>query len=208
MKLYIVRHGESENNALKTFQDGSSHLSQKGKNQAQFLARRIEKLPNIDTVICSPYIRTRETLDQILKLREFHEVIFSELAQEIERPTEFLDEVIEGPATKDKIKLMRENKADPAWHLSDEENFTDFKKRTIKLIEYIESFDEKDILLVAHGLLAKIIVGVMLFGENLTADEHTRLEKFLLTKNTGITECRKKGGAWQLLTWNDHAHLG
>lgn len=206
-ELYIVRHGESESNAERIFQDGDSHLSEKGQEQAKFLAQRVAKLPNIDLIVCSPYVRTRETLDEILKVKE-HKVVFTELAQEIERPSELIGKAIDSEEALIITDQIDANKADPNWHYSDEENFTDFKNRAIKLIQYLESFEEKTILLIAHGLLLKMMEGVMLYGENLTAEEHTSINSHFKTKNTGITKYSRSKDSWHLETWMDVSHLG
>ena len=207
MKLYIVRHGESESNEAMVHQGPDSVLSQKGIEQTKALAERVAKIDDIDLVICSPYVRTRQTLDEIIKLKN-HEVIFSDLAIEVVRPSILLGQGWESTQTKEIKALMQENKDDHDWHHSDEENFHDFKIRITKLLRYIETFGDKNILLVTHGLLAKMMVGIMLFGENLTGKEHESIERFLHTNNTGITLCDKGSRGWKLITWNDYAHLG
>ena len=205
-QLYIVRHGESENNSQKLFQNGASNLSSKGREQAKILAERVANIDNIDLIICSPFTRTRQTLDEVLKLKK-HEVVFTELAQELKRPTELIGLAYESPEAIKITDLIDKNKTDPDWHYSDEENFTDFKNRAIKLIEYIESFENKNILLISHGILSKMILSVMLTKDALTPAEFSNINTFFKTENTGITLLRKEE-VWNLITWNDHAHLG
>ncbi len=206
-KLYIVRHGESENNAKRIFQDGTPHLSEKGIKQAQALAKRVTKLPDIDLIVCSPFTRTRETLAEIQKIKEY-KTVFTDLAIEIERPSELIGKSVDSDESQAVFDQIDENKDNPDWHYSDEENFTDLKLRTIKLLKFLESFDDKNILLVAHGVLLKMLISVMMFGDNLTATEHNTINNFLATRNTGITLCEKKNDKWNMVTWNDIAHLG
>ncbi len=61
---YVVRHGESENNALgimSTHPANQHHLTEKGKKQVKEASAQLKKLGKIDIVISSPFIRTQET---------------------------------------------------------------------------------------------------------------------------------------------------
>jgi len=60
MNLIIVRHGETIDNASRTFQQPSSPLSQNGEQQADLLARRLASL-NVGQIVCSDYHRTQQT---------------------------------------------------------------------------------------------------------------------------------------------------
>lgn len=60
MNLVIVRHGETVDNASRTFQQPSSPLSQNGEQQAALLARRLAGF-NVGQIICSDYLRTQQT---------------------------------------------------------------------------------------------------------------------------------------------------
>ncbi len=208
MRLYIVRHGESESNAANIFQDGTSSLSKEGFKQAKELGKRVSKLKNIDLIICSPHLRTRQTLEEIQKIRK-HEVEFNDLAIELVRASELIGIGYDVPKAMEVKRLIKENRHDPEWHFSDEENFYDLRDRASKLIKEIETKGEKNILLVCHGILAKTLVSVMLFGNELNHKVGDAMEHFMRTNNTGITVCEKHGNSsWKLVTWNDHSHLG
>ena len=112
MKVYFVRHGESEYNAKSLFQDGKVLLSEKGKQQAQVLAERFLNIP-IDIIISSPYPRAKKTAE-IINKKIKKKIIFSELIGERKMPKEtigkyaYSDELI-------KIKdLMRKNAKNPS----------------------------------------------------------------------------------------------
>ncbi len=207
MKLYIVRHAESTSNALKIHQGDEKSLSEKGIRQAQQLGERISKINDIDLIVCSPFLRTKQTLNEILKFKELP-VVFSDLARETKKPSEVIELGWEDEKTLEIEDKIKEHSLDSAWHYSDEENFSDLKKRITELLEFIESQEEQNVLLISHGLLSKFIFAMMLFGEKLTPSEYYSIQDFLKTENTGITVCRKKKDRWELMTWNDHAHLG
>ena len=59
MKLYVARHGETEWNRLnKVCGRTDSHLTDKGLQQAQLLAERLDSC-SIDVIIASPLSRHR-----------------------------------------------------------------------------------------------------------------------------------------------------
>ena len=62
MKLYFVRHGESEANLLNEFANrGLKHgLTEKGMRQARALAQSLESAP-VEAIFSSPLLRARQT---------------------------------------------------------------------------------------------------------------------------------------------------
>jgi broad specificity phosphatase PhoE len=207
MKVYFIRHGESEYNAKKLFQHGDVSLSEKGRKQAEFLAKRLAKIP-IDLIVSSSCARAEETTEIINKKLK-KKIIFSELIGEKKMPTEsigkyaFSDEVI-------KIrKAMRKNAGNPDWHYSNEENFSEFKSRIKKFFEYLNNLKEKNILVVSHGGPIRMTILFMMFGNDFEPEIYYKfIDVFRLT-NTGITLCEKEeSGHWNLWAFNDHSHLG
>ena len=61
MKLYVLRHGETEENKTGIMQGNmNTKLNDNGRKQALSVREKV-KAANIDLVICSPKDRTRET---------------------------------------------------------------------------------------------------------------------------------------------------
>ncbi|HEU0293377.1 MAG TPA: histidine phosphatase family protein, partial [Anaerolineales bacterium] len=71
MKLYFVRHGESEANILHVIsnRESSFGLTSLGKQQAQTLAEKLKDV-HITAIFSSPILRARETADILSK--SFH----------------------------------------------------------------------------------------------------------------------------------------
>ncbi len=205
MKIYFVRHGETTYNARDVYQPLDSPLSEQGMRQAEFVAKRFSHIP-IDIILASPLARTKHTTEIINKSLN-KQVEWVDELMEIKRPSEYINKNGEHKTVKTIKKLIKENFNDPNWHFSDEENFFDFKGRAIRFLKLMDQRNEKHILAVTHGEILRMIIGVMLFGENLTVDEFNNLQKFLKTINTGITLCEKGEKRWGLITWNDHAHV-
>ncbi len=78
-----------------------------------------------------------------------------------------------------------------------------------KFFAYLDSLGTENILAVSHAVTIRMIVGMVILGENLSPVIFEKLFKSMDTENTGITLLEKSPqGEWSLITWNDHAHLG
>ncbi len=74
---YLMRHGESmsnEKSVLETKGDPNNHLTEKGKKEVMDSLSLIKSL-NIDTIISSPFVRTRETAEIVSSFLEIPVVI-------------------------------------------------------------------------------------------------------------------------------------
>lgn len=205
MRVYFVRHGQSESNAANRRQGATTPLSEAGKQQAQLVAERFARIP-IDVIISSDYSRAVETAQVIAKTIH-KEVIFTHLAQEKRSPSVVHGLPADDPGVLEIERITSENFADKNFHHSDEENFYDLQARATQLIEFIVSQKQENVLVVTHGGLLRCLTGLLMFAEDFSP-EIFRKFKFLYLENTGITVCELSDVGWRLLTWNDLAHLG
>ena len=210
--IYLVRHGESEINVSETYMDDAPPpLTELGKEQARFLAKRAKNI-TFDVLIASPFERTKETAQMI--------------AEESGHTIEYSDLFIERTLSKSLIGKSRsdpESKAyaDRAWRSSQEsgsekipgtETFEEIKARATKALKFLETRPEESIMLVGHGFFTRVLIGCMLYGEEMTTETFAPFVWGLRTKNTGISVLKydptDTHRAWWLVAWNDHAHLG
>ena len=73
MKLYLIRHGESESNVSGYYRGRHSALSRSGLMQAKKLARRFAKI-HIDLIVSSDFERALETADAVRKVNPAREL--------------------------------------------------------------------------------------------------------------------------------------
>jgi 2,3-bisphosphoglycerate-dependent phosphoglycerate mutase len=154
MKLYFVRHGESEANVLNEFSNGpfKHGLTEKGKQQAFALARRLRSAP-VTQIFTSPILRAVQTA--------------AILAHELGVPAVAID------ALREYGVGVLEGKSDAAswqtfWQVSDAwlvrhdwgarieggESFLDIKQRFVPFIERLVQEHQSspdEIVLVGHG---------------------------------------------------------
>ena len=161
MRLYFVRHGESEANTLRVISNRESQygLTTLGKQQAAMLAVQLKPVP-FTAMYSSPILRARETAEI------FAQAIGLEF-QITEALREYDCGILEDKSDEDSWKLHSEIAED--WiqnqnHMRKPdggENFLEIKKR---FLPFIESFtqnrfhQEKHILFVTHGGLLQLMM--------------------------------------------------
>ena len=159
MKLYLVRHGETEWNKKRIFQGkGDSPLTDIGIEQASLLGDYIKELNiSIDEVFSSPLGRAYDTAKLIFPEREIKldwnvaEMGFGSW---------------EGKNIADIQKFEEKNYHD-FFHKADEykhethggESFAEVETRVEEFINMLlENYKDKTVLLVSHGLLLKVLL--------------------------------------------------
>jgi len=209
--IYLVRHGESDINVSDVYMDDvTPPLTELGKEQARFLAKRAKNL-KFDALVASPYERTKETAAMI--------------AEETGRAIEFCDLFIERTLSKTLIGKLRSDPearsfANAAFDSSEgsgekvegTETFVELKERANKAIQFLEDRPEENILVVGHGFFTRMLIARVVFGKDFSPQEFKPLVWGIRTKNTGISILKydptDQHCAWWLSVWNDHAHLG
>lgn len=84
MSIFIVRHGQTDLNLKKKIQGRvDSPLNESGKKQASETREKLLNV-NIDLIICSPLLRTKETANIINKDRNIPIIyMMKELLKEV-----------------------------------------------------------------------------------------------------------------------------
>lgn len=201
MKVYFVRHGSTDLLEKKISQTDYEPLNQKGRKQAEELAKRFSAT-KLDLVVSSPYSRAIQTARVISSKTEA-----SPLFAEVRQPKEVVGKPKEDVEVKNIIKKMHEMYfVDPNWHYSDEENFEDLKKRGFEALAFIISRNKEEILIVSHGNFIAIILGLMLFDKDFTAEIFLKFKNSLKLSNTGVSIFLHEEGKWKLQCWNDTSH--
>jgi broad specificity phosphatase PhoE len=204
--IYFVRHGSTDGNETDASQLHTTPLSERGVAQAAFVAERFKTIP-VDVIISSDMTRAAQTADRIARAVG-RSVVHSVFFHEILRPSAVRGKLKADPEvmkiTEDLIRYF----ADDTQRHSDEENFFDIRRRAVAGLGFIAKRPEEHILVVTHGTILGMLMAVMIDGEQTTPAFFLKLHGFLHASNTGITQCLWRDGAWRLVVWNDHAHLG
>jgi 2,3-bisphosphoglycerate-dependent phosphoglycerate mutase len=204
--VYFVRHGSTEGNEKRAYQHLHTPLSELGRRQAEFVARRFERIP-VDIVITSDMERAAET-GRCIAERNRLPIVFDPLFQEILRPAIVRGKGRDAPEVLEVMRFLAENWTNARVKHSDEENFFDLKKRALKALAHLAERPERTLLVVTHGTFLCMLICCMMAGEEVCPQWFDRVRHFLVLKNTALSVCQYDHGKWQLVIWNDHAHLG
>jgi len=206
--IYFVRHGETGSNTQGVRQGSEGSLTQKGREQALATAKRFPKQKGSPQIIfSSPFQRTKETAEIIA--RELNlKIKYLDLLKERRNPTEILGHWSGEREVRAITDLMDKSYHADNLRISDEENFTDLKKRAKKLLSFITRRWQKRIIMVTHSRFLKLVVSYMLYGDKLTAWQYNNLSYFNRIENAGMAICSYthhwfKKDQWKLLVWND-----
>lgn len=208
--VYLIRHGQSIDNASPVFQATNSPLSKIGRQQAKSIANRMSTIP-FDALISSTVQRAKETAEHISKTTQKN-IIFSDLFVERIKPKE-----LDGKSWKDEQanKLWRDYESslyNPELKINDSENYDDIVKRVDKALAFLIDRPESCLTVVTHGYFLRAVVARILMKDHLTAHVMKQFQINASMMNTGITviehrDTFEEEPSWRLWTYNDHAHL-
>lgn len=150
MKIYVVRHGQTEWNVLRKMQGSADiPLNENGINQAKQTKQNL-KNTKFDIIFCSPLIRAKQTAEIINEEKNL-KIIYDERLRErnygeFEGTSKSSFNYNEFWAYNNNIKY---NKA---------ENVQDFFNRIYNFLDDIKSsYSNKNILIVCHAGVVKAI---------------------------------------------------
>ncbi|MBL7051934.1 MAG: histidine phosphatase family protein [Nanoarchaeota archaeon] len=172
MKIYLVRHGESEANKNNITQGQlDSPLTEKGIEQAKALANRL-KNTKLDLAFSSDLQRASKTAEEILKFHPFLKLNQKKELREMSKGK------YEGKNRKHFYEeLARQNILYCYFRPEGGENYLDYLP---KLSEFYNNLPDKNILIVAHG--GSIICSI-LHLLNTPIEEYRQFQ----TNNTSLT---------------------
>ncbi len=151
-QYFVMRHGESEGNVAGVISaniNNDDSVTEKGRGQAQATASELEE-KNIDLIIASPFMRTRQTAEIVRVKFGLPEaaVVFDDRIRELD-----LADELEGKLWHDNYAANFAN-----WEerftkkLDGSENRRDVMNRVGKFLYELEhKYQGKNILIVSHG---------------------------------------------------------
>jgi len=186
--FYLVRHGETILNAEHKRQGSEGGLSVNGQEQVMGVAKILKDI-EIQKIFCSPFERTRETLEIINKSLNLAEdkIIFTPLLAERKNPTEIIGKGYDDPIVEKFIDTMDKSIHDADLRLTNEENFTDLRNRALETQKYLINEGENKNLCVTHGIFLKMFLATLLYGQNLSSEDYVKIEEYNSAHNAALT---------------------
>jgi len=146
-KLIMVRHGESEGNAIRRFTtSGDAKITELGRRQAHEAALRIKLKFQPTLVIASTFARARET----------GRIIAVELGIPIEFEAEFREQSLGDLAGQPYESIANDPTFDPrrpwVWRAPGGESHEDVLRRVAPVLDRVAGqFPNEEIVIVSHG---------------------------------------------------------
>ncbi len=156
-KYFVMRHGQAHSNVNHVWDcigDPENHLTDEGKQQVVRSAELVKKM-NIDVVIASPFLRTRETMEIVAKEIGFDldSVIFDERISEWAVGPEFQGKVIQ-----DYFDARNSSENRYTFQAPNGESFSQVVNRAGDFLYDIEKqYEGKNILIVSHNATARAL---------------------------------------------------
>lgn len=218
--FYMIRHGESLLNAAHIRQGWEGSLSPKGIEQAITTGKRLAD-HKFDAVLVSPYVRTKETAENICAQikHKLPPLEFVDLLIERRNPTDIVGQSGDDPKIKQIVDMIDKSFHKDDYRYSDEENFQDLKERARQLLVYLQHRPEKEILVVTHSIFLKMVASFILYRDHLTADRYNLLSYKNASNNASISIFEYNSGwlgdgwlgrkyypiekRWRILAWDD-----
>jgi broad specificity phosphatase PhoE len=190
MSIFLVRHGETVDNASHTFQMPDSPLSDNGHTQAVQLAKRLVN-SEISDIVCSDYLRTQQTASYV--------------AGKLGIEPNYIELLRERNFGELRGRPYADLNFDPFaldYQPVNGENWSSFDARISLAWDHIATVVAQakgDVLIVTHGFVCRSIVANHI---NLVAD----FEVPTRWGNTSLTEIHASP-PWPLIRLNCTAHL-
>lgn len=151
MKIYYVRHGQTDWNLARKMQGGQTerNLNETGIKQAEETKNKLQNI-KYDMVICSPMNRAKQTAEIIINGKDMP-IIFDERLRERK-----LGELEGHPITEACEKQIWDYPLD--YKINGGESLSEFEERILDFLRDIKKkYNDKTILIIAHGGVAKVI---------------------------------------------------
>lgn len=162
MQIVICRHGETDANVQKRLQGRiETSINVRGKKQARLIAERL-KGEKFDHVLCSPQLRCRQTMDEIMKYHK-NEVEFRNELREIDlgKYSSMNRQDIDANFPGDWSERV-DNKYEFVHEGGESYKQADENRVKPLLKEFREKYSSRKILVVTHGGICRLLLGDLL----------------------------------------------
>jgi broad specificity phosphatase PhoE len=208
--VYIIRHGQSEDNLRSVFQRPEAPLTKLGIEQAKLIANRLSDT-GLDVILSSPYQRAYQTA-KIIGKKINKSVYVKDFLKEIVSPKniqgkEYTDQIASTKWRKWEKTLTREG-----IKFEDGENYQEQIQRADQILDYLKNLPFSKIALVSHGYIIRSLIFRAVLDKSLNPEILQKIQYHIKSENTGISilfyaNDFEQDYSFRLLTYNDHSHF-
>ena len=208
VRVFLIRHGESESNAgLPSADPASAPLTPDGHRQARQIARVLADPPGL--IVTSPYLRARQTAQPTMSRfpaatgQEWPVHEFTYLGELHGRTTT--------PQERAPYARAYWDQADPRHASPGAESFAGLLGRTADFLSRLTAPRSGPVVVFTHGLFMRAVAWSLLTG--ITTPDHDQMRSFrrfasrYLIPNAGVIELRQAGQDAPVLLGGATVHL-
>ncbi len=208
MKIFLVRHGQSQNQGI-TFASPETPLSETGIKQAQAVSQR-SRFQAVDTILSSQYQRAKQTAEIVSQTLNLPIKIIEGIQEKaLSSQIYGLDRT--SPIVKKYDQQALQNLDNFDWKFrSDDEPFRQVIHRAQSFKQtLLQDYQGKNILVFSHELFIRTLVTSILLGDKFRDKDFHSVATQLVISNTGITFLgyKEKEKRWKLIYLNDFSHF-
>ncbi len=210
--IYLIRHGQTNANRKLLHQNPNEPLSLLGREQAEKAALFFAN-QNIDILVCSSFVRARETAEIIGRGLRLPLAAFDSLV-EFRRPNYLYNKSHVSVGSAIYIARLFFHRENPVWNDDGAENMFAVRNRVEDAKRMLTELEGERIVAVSHAIFMDMFVTLACQNKKLTVFEFIGgLLNFKKTPNTGIIHLTYDENApagvcqWQLIEFIDPRRL-
>lgn len=206
MRIYLVRHAESQAFREGIAQSPETALSKHGIIQSKLLSKRL-KSSKIEKILSSNWRRAGETAEKIAEENDT-EVTYLDFLHEKEQH-KLLYGVSNTAIVRQHQEELEKNLYSLDWKfLGEGESFRELLERCNKLRGFLETLNEGNILIVSHKIFLKSFILSCILPEELTEDAFMPIFRNISIDFASLSILEgKHNNSWKVLLLNDTSHL-
>lgn len=183
--IYFVRHGETLANRKNIHQGPEEPLSLNGRKQAENVALYLRD-QNIDTLVCSTFVRARETAEIIGKELNLPFMQIDSI-KEFKRPHRLYNQGYYTLGSLLYIARLFIHRDNPSWNDDGAENMFAVRNRVVDAKTELAKLDGERIVAVSHAIFMDMFLELACMEKSLTVQQFIgSLLNLKKTPNTGI----------------------
>ena len=208
IRMFLIRHGESESNAgLPSADPGSAPLTPVGHRQARQIARILADVPAL--IVTSPYLRSRQTAQPTIS--RFPQAACQEWPVQEFTYLGDLHGRTSTAAERQPHARAYWDQADPHHASPGAESFTGLLRRTADFLDRLSAQRPGPVMVFTHGLFMRAVAWSLLTGITTPGQEQMRsfrrFANHYLIPNAGVIELRQAGHDLPSLLGGSTIHL-
>ena len=208
--VYLIRHGQSEDNLRPVFQRPQAPLTKNGLSQAKLIANRLSDI-NFDIILSSPYQRAFQTAE-IIGNKINKSVFVKDFLREITSPKSIQGKKFDDPIASKKWRKWEKTLRNGDLKFEDGENYIEHIQRVDQILTYLKNLPFSKIALVSHGYLIRALIFRAVLDNSINPEILNKIQTKIKSENTGISilfysDDFEQDFSFRLYTYNDHAHF-